>query len=102
MIEKKWIAFQLLSGLRDCHNRGIRHGDIKTENIMVTTWNWAYLTDFAFYKPAYLPEDNPADFSFYFDTSSRRLCYLAPERFLGHGEQGKGGLTDAMDIFSLG
>ncbi len=37
------------------HARGIRHGDLKTENVMVTTWNWALLTDLAFYKPTYLP-----------------------------------------------
>lgn len=51
-------------------------------------------------------KDNPADFSFFFDTSSRRACNLAPERFYAPGdtlfttkdEQ----LTAAMDIFGLG
>lgn len=101
-VEKRWIVFQLLSGLRDCHNRGIRHGDIKTENVLVTSWNWVYLTDFAFFKPTYLPENNPADFSYYFDTSFRRTCYLAPERFTGLSEEKTGAVTDSMDIFSLG
>lgn len=104
-IEKKWLSFQLLCAVRDCHARGIYHGDIKTENILVTSWNWLYLTDFsASYKPPYLPEDNPADFSFYFDMSGRRTCYLAPERFLGPGAQpeGEGTITWAMDIFSVG
>jgi len=27
------------------------------------------------------PEDNPADFSYFFDSSGRRICYIAPERF---------------------
>ena len=58
------------------------HGDIKTENVMVTGWNWVLLTDIAGFKPAFLPEDNPADFNFFFDTSRRRSCYIAPERFL--------------------
>ena len=58
------------------------HGDIKAENVMVTGWNWALLTDVASFKPVYLPEDNPADFNFFFDTSRRRTCYIAPERFL--------------------
>ena len=58
------------------------HGDIKTENVMVTGWNWVLLTDIASFKPAILPEDNPADFNFFFDTSRRRSCYVAPERFL--------------------
>jgi phosphoinositide-3-kinase regulatory subunit 4 len=75
------MAFQLLNGLRDARNRKIFHGDIKSENILVTSWNWIYLTDFASYKPSYLPLDDPADFSFFFDMSGRRICYLAPERF---------------------
>jgi phosphoinositide-3-kinase, regulatory subunit 4 len=30
------------------------------------------------------------------------VCYVAPERFLTNGETKSGGVTDAMDIFSLG
>ena len=104
-VEKKWIAFQLLSAVRDCHSRGVFHGDIKSENVMVTSWGWVYLTDFASaFKPVYLPEDNPADFTFYYDTSSRRTCYLAPERFLAAGERPLEGSVVQwnMDIFSLG
>ncbi|EMD69856.1 hypothetical protein COCSADRAFT_156002 [Bipolaris sorokiniana ND90Pr] len=104
-IEKKWLSFQLLCAVRDCHARNIFHGDIKTENVLVTSWNWLYLADFSSsYKPAHLPEDNPADFSFYFDLSGRRTCYLAPERFLAAGQQpeGEGDVNWAMDIFSVG
>jgi phosphoinositide-3-kinase regulatory subunit 4 len=104
-IEKKWLSFQLLCAVRDCHARNIFHGDIKTENILVTSWNWLYLADFSSsYKPAHLPEDNPADFSFYFDLSGRRTCYLAPERFLASGQQPEveGEVNWAMDIFSVG
>ncbi|KAI8905706.1 hypothetical protein DFJ77DRAFT_435262 [Powellomyces hirtus] len=104
--EKKWIAFQLLAGLADTHARQVYHGDIKTENVLVTSWNWAYLIDFSSFKPTYLPEDNPGDFSFFFDTSSRRVCYLAPERFYAPGEtlfsDNDGQLRPSMDIFSLG
>ena len=57
------------------------HGDIKSENILVTSWNWVYVSDFASYKPTFLPLDDPSDFSFFFDTSGRRSCYIAPERF---------------------
>lgn len=103
MIEKKFIAFQVLFALRQCHTLGVSiccvannrifdfniifilnnqvcHGDIKLENIMITSWNWVLITDIASYKPTYLPDDNPADYSFFFDTSRRRLCYIAPER----------------------
>jgi phosphoinositide-3-kinase regulatory subunit 4 len=104
-IEKKWLAFQLLCGIRDCHARDIFHGDIKTENTLVTSWNWLYLSDFSSsFKPTTLPEDNPADFSYFFDTAGRRTCYLAPERFLAAGEipDPKAQITWAMDVFSAG
>jgi phosphoinositide-3-kinase regulatory subunit 4 len=104
-IEKKWLAFQLLCGIRDCHARDVFHGDIKTENTLVTSWNWLYLSDFSSsFKPTTLPEDNPADFSYFFDTAGRRTCYLAPERFLAAGEptNPKAQITWAMDVFSAG
>ncbi|QSZ34264.1 hypothetical protein DSL72_005854 [Monilinia vaccinii-corymbosi] len=104
-IEKKWLAFQLLCAVRDCHARDVFHGDIKTENTLVTSWNWLYLSDFSSsFKPTTLPEDNPADFSYYFDTAGRRTCYLAPERFLATGEtpDPKAPVTWAMDVFSVG
>ncbi|GAA5884630.1 hypothetical protein JCM6882_005326 [Rhodosporidiobolus microsporus] len=114
-VEKRWIAFQLLTGLMHARERGVSHGDIKTENVVVTSWNWAYLTDFSSsFKPTYLPLDDPSTFSLYFDTSSRRTCYIAPERFYAAGsdvakrkealEFGKrdGKITEAMDVFALG
>lgn len=61
---------------------GVCHGDIKTENVMVTSWNWVVLTDLsASFKPPMLPFDDPADVNYFFDSSGRRRCYLAPERF---------------------
>ncbi|KAL2120925.1 hypothetical protein VTJ04DRAFT_4952 [Mycothermus thermophilus] len=104
-IEKKWLAFQLLCALRDCHAKGVYHGDIKTENILVTSWNWLYLADFSSsFKRVMLPEDNPGDFSYFFDTSGRRTCYLAPERFLPPGQEANpdAQVTWAMDVFSAG
>ena len=81
----------------------------------MTSWNWVYLSDFAAnFKPPYLPEDDPADFSYFFDTSGRRSCYLAPERFYNADselaaqkaklQEGRrlGHFTSAMDVFSAG
>ncbi|KAH8939347.1 hypothetical protein BDL97_15G033100 [Sphagnum fallax] len=107
IIEKKWLAFQLLHALKQIHERGICHGDIKCENVLVTSWNWVYLADFyGSLKPTYLPVDNPADFSFFFDTGGRRRCYLAPERFYEPNTDtvttADVPLKPAMDIFSLG
>ncbi|XP_051157774.1 phosphoinositide 3-kinase regulatory subunit 4 isoform X2 [Leptopilina boulardi] len=115
-IEKKWITFQVLYALHQAHKFGVCHGDIKLENIMITSWNWVLLTDFASFKPTYLPEDNPADFSYFFDTSRRRTCYIAPERFvktlsseasnttllLPEQELKTGDLNPMMDIFAAG
>lgn len=35
------------------------HGDIKAENVLLTSWGWTFLADFAPYKPVHLPADNP-------------------------------------------
>uniref|UniRef100_A0A3Q2ZC59 non-specific serine/threonine protein kinase n=1 Tax=Hippocampus comes TaxID=109280 RepID=A0A3Q2ZC59_HIPCM len=120
-VEKRWLAFQILTAVDQAHKAGVRHGDIKTENVMVTSWNWVLLSDFASFKPTYLPEDNPADFNYFFDTSRRRTCYIAPERFVdgsmfaaesdqntplvdlnSSNQRSRGELKQAMDIFSAG
>lgn len=117
-IEKKFMVFQLLKMMETLHSHlKIHHGDIKLENIMVSSSNWILLTDFSSYtKPVYIPDDNPNQFSFYFDTSDRRVCNLAPERFYNaHNEpqivqnfddngnfNGTNHITDEMDLFSLG
>lgn len=115
--EKKWITFQVLCALHQCHKQKICHGDIKLENILITSWNWILLADFASFKPTFLPEDNPSDYTYFFDTSRRRTCYIAPERFIqsisneaqpkdgplvGDGPCYSGNLTPEMDIFSAG
>lgn len=112
-IEKRWITFQVLYALHQCHKVGVCHGDIKLENITVTSWNWVLLVDFASFKPTFLPEDNPADYSYFFDTSRRRTCYIAPERFIktlssentsmfNETPCNYGELKPSMDIFSAG
>ena len=105
-IEKCWIVFQMFLAVAHLQSAGFCHGDLKCENFLVTSWNWLFLTDFACYKPTYLPADNPAIFSFYFDTGGRRRCYLAPERFFVLGKDSAGSpdghLRETMDIFSLG
>lgn len=96
--EKKWIAYQILRALQTCHAHNICHGDIKSENVLVGSWKWVYLADFAPFKPTALPETDSAQFLYYFDTSQRRACYVAPERFSGEEQT----LTPAHDIYSAG
>ncbi|KAL8102489.1 hypothetical protein AgCh_027112 [Apium graveolens] len=106
LVEKKWLAYQLLYAVKQSHENGVCHGDIKCENVLVTSWNWLYLADFASFKPTYIPHDDPSDFSFFFDTGGRRRCYLAPERFYEHGGEmqvsHEAPLRPSMDIFAAG
>ena len=85
-VEKVWLVYQLLQAVRQSQDLGIAHGDIKSENIVITSWGWLFLTDFAVFKPFYLTDDNPSDYVYFFDPERRR-CYLAPERFVSpeHG-----------------
>ena len=54
-----WVAYQLLEAVAQAHGAGVCHGDITCENVLVTSWNWVFLSDFASYKPTTLPADNP-------------------------------------------
>ncbi|XP_011189756.2 phosphoinositide 3-kinase regulatory subunit 4 [Zeugodacus cucurbitae] len=105
-LEKKWITFQILCALNQCHKQKICHGDIKLENILITSWNWVLLSDFASFKPTYLPEDNPADYTYFFDTSRRRTCYIAPERFVktfsSDDAEGYGAMIPTDSLVRLG
>lgn len=105
-LEKKWITFQILCALNQCHKQKICHGDIKLENILITSWNWVLLSDFASFKPTYLPEDNPADYTYFFDTSRRRTCYIAPERFVktfsSDDAEGYGAMLPTDSLVRLG
>ena len=106
-IEKKWICFQLLHGLNQMHLKEKCHGDIKPENILVTSKFSVFFSDISVYKPVYLIIENLQLYNdFFYCNSVDRACYLAPERFV-HNLDGKDKnniteLTKEMDIFSLG
>ncbi|CAG0881054.1 unnamed protein product [Cyprideis torosa] len=109
--EKLWLAYQVLKGLEELHQKGVCHGDLKTENCVISSTGWLCLTDIASFKPVLLPVDNPADFSYFFDTSGKRKCCIAPERFVsGLNSLSQTDATrkvietlmPAMDIFSAG
>lgn len=54
--EGEWLCFGL-QALKQCHDVGICHGDVKMENVMITSWGWLFLTDLANFKPALLPQE---------------------------------------------
>jgi phosphoinositide-3-kinase regulatory subunit 4 len=80
-VEKRWIAFQLLKALEQCKRVDVVHGDIKSHNILISSSNWVHLTDFASFKPTFIPCDTPSSFTFFFNASRQNMCNVAPERF---------------------
>lgn len=111
--EKMWYMFLLFKALSQCETAGVCHGDLKSQNVLISSSNWLQITDFAPFKPCFLTHDNPSSFTFFFDTSRRQSCYIAPERFIsateydeklkdGEDEWLFGSLTPAMDMFSAG
>ncbi len=94
-IEKCWIIFQLLKALSQCHSAGICHGDLKSENILIMSFNWVFVTDFAPFKPTYILDDDPAEFYYYFQSQNRARCYIAPERFYSSSGNDHGNLSRA-------
>ncbi|OAF69842.1 PI3-kinase subunit [Intoshia linei] len=82
IIEKRIIVYQILLALQQCHSKRICHGDLKMQNVLLTSWNWTVVADFAPFKPVYLPNDDPSLFYYFFDLADLNTCYVAPERFL--------------------
>lgn len=79
--EKHWITFQILQALVQMHENGVCHGDIKAENVLLTSFQRAIVSDIATaFKPSLVRDDNPSDFSYFYNTSGRRTASIAPER----------------------
>eukprot|EP00466_Bigelowiella_natans_P014756 jgi/Bigna1/67501/fgenesh1_pg.3_\ len=79
--EKLFFSFQILRAVDRLHGLGAFHGDISCENIMVTSWGWVVICDFASHKPFTLNANDPAEYDSWFLTKERNRCYIAPERF---------------------
>jgi len=104
-VEKQWLVFQLLQAASQVHSENFAHGDIKPENILVTSSSWLLLTDMHPYKPTFLFDDDLKLYNMYFgDMDNNKRCYLAPERWMSPGQpvNNQARLTPAMDIFSVG
>jgi serine/threonine protein kinase/tetratricopeptide (TPR) repeat protein len=91
------IATQCCEGLQAAHEKGIIHGDIKPENIMLTAGNRVKILDFGVARRAW--SANPDDATKSMETmtaSGGTPAYMAPEVLLQKPDDGR------SDLFSLG
>lgn len=80
-VEKHWIIFQAITALYNLHDKTFYHGNLNTNNLLLTSWNHLYLADFAWYAPHYILEEKLDDKNYYYPSSSFK-CNLAPEKFV--------------------
>jgi len=91
------IATQCCEGLHAAHEKGIIHGDIKPENIMLTPGNRVKILDFGVARRAWNSNPDEATKSMETMTASGGTpAYMAPEVLLQQPDDGR------SDIFSLG
>jgi len=91
------IATQCCEGLQAAHEKGIIHGDIKPENIMLAPGGRVKILDFGVARRAWNSNPNDATKSMETMTASGGTpAYMAPEVLLQQPDDGR------SDIFSLG
>src|SRR5580704_15577821 len=91
------IAAQCCEGLQAAHEKGIIHGDIKPENIMLAPGNRVKILDFGVARRAW--NSNPNDATKIMETMTATggtPAYMAPEVLLQQPDDGR------SDLFSLG
>jgi len=92
-----FIAAQCCEGLQAAHEKGIIHGDIKPENIMLTAGNRVKILDFGVARRAWSASPDDATKSMETMTASGGTpAYMAPEVLLQKPDDGR------SDLFSLG
>lgn len=90
------IAYQVLSALIHCHERGIVHRDIKPSNILLDADGRAYLTDFGIAKAI----AGEADLSVLSTASS--VLFVGSPRYAPPESWESNDPTPQWDIYSLG
>jgi len=91
------IASQCCEGLQAAHEKGIIHGDIKPDNIMLTAGNRVKILDFGVARRAWSSNPDEATKSMETMTASGGTpAYMAPEVLLQQPDDGR------SDLFSMG
>ena len=91
------IAAQCCEGLQAAHEKGIIHGDIKPENIMITPGNRVKILDFGVARRSWSSKPDDATKSMEtMKAAGGTPAYMAPEVLLQRPDDGR------SDIFSLG
>lgn len=95
---KVLYSIQMILAVKEMHEAGLVHGDIKLSNFLVTHTHSLMLTDFAPFKPYQVSMSNPVALSYYFTDT------IAPERIVQADEELDTLLLPTMeaDVFSLG
>ncbi|ORC87938.1 putative protein kinase [Trypanosoma theileri] len=89
------LFFQLVAGVRVCHQNGVAHRDLKPENLLLTEENILKISDFGLSR-LHKQSNFRAEIDEYAHTLTGTLAYVAPEVL--------GGNYDAFkaDIWSMG
>jgi len=91
------ITAQCCEGLQAAHEKGIIHGDIKPENIMITPGNRVKILDFGVARRSWSSKPDDATKSMEtMKAAGGTPAYMAPEVLLQKPDDGR------SDIFSLG
>jgi len=103
-IDKLWLSFQLICAVFQIHSEGHYHGDINTNNVLLTSWNWLFISDFAPYKSIHFSSEDIGEYQFFFGDNNDK-SYIAPEKLVPPESMFTSASLEemqAMDIFSLG
>lgn len=95
--EKKYIISQAILGLYQVHNNNLFHGSLNPSNILLTTSNHVFISDFAPYKPNFLSEDIYLEYSLFYESQDHK-CYLAPEKFIKGYSQESQNVVDIQQL----
>ncbi|KAJ1931483.1 negative regulator of the PHO system, partial [Linderina pennispora] len=86
----KWFMYQMLSGIKYCHEMRVLHRDLKPQNLLINSRNQLKLADFGLARAVGIPVNT-------FSNEVVTLWYRAPDVLLGSRNY-----SNTIDIWSAG